>query len=240
MSNSILTKNQIELARRAKQHYRIVFFLTILSWIIDIGLGLSSFKGPTIIPWLWALALAVFQVMVTWRFARAIALSKVISLLHALVSPLLTLFQAFFLFHIYCRRTGVGIRFNFADNPKSTSVRPLWITMGILIASPFLLLIAFFVYIHFSSPDIEKVNDEDLSIAELSIPESENAYHFLIKATSELVVAEDEKDDIKNQLIGIGWDETVVRRLLKKNKKAISMFYQAAQKKKFYDPTLFL
>lgn len=84
--------------------------------------------------------------------------------------------------------------------------------------------------------DIQPIDDSDLSLPTVSLPDSQNAYPDLIVAQDAIDKTYDSQrlDDIIN---GKAWDITFATQTIASNTPALTLFASAAQKPTFQDPT---
>ena len=107
-------------------------------------------------------------------------------------------------------------------------------------------LVAAVVVIFFSFPyilnlfakDIPPIDDSDLQLQKVYVPENENAYYDLIKLKDVVYEPSDRFQTISDMIKGKIWDEALARELISKNAKTFEYFSQAAQKPRFQDPAL--
>jgi len=105
-------------------------------------------------------------------------------------------------------------------------------------------LVAAVVVIFFSFPyilnlfakDIPPIDDSDLQLQKVYVPENENAYYDLIKLKDVVYEPTDRFQTISDMIKGKTWDEALARELISKNAKTFEYFSQAAQKPRFQDP----
>lgn len=83
-----------------------------------------------------------------------------------------------------------------------------------------------------ASKDIPPIDDSDLSLKVITVPDNENAYFDLIKL--ENIVLKD--DPTPDMLSGIKWDNKVVSEIVTRNLQAYGYFTDAASKPKFQRP----
>ncbi|MHB8652150.1 MAG: hypothetical protein ACYC8S_03375 [Minisyncoccota bacterium] len=84
--------------------------------------------------------------------------------------------------------------------------------------------------------DIGPINDSDLRLEKVSIPDNENAYFDLIKISNVLYNPEDKKQIIADMADGKVWDEALAKDIIARNEEALKYFSDAANKPKFQDP----
>jgi hypothetical protein len=94
--------------------------------------------------------------------------------------------------------------------------------------------------------DDQAVNDQDLQLTAVDIPEEENSYFDLIKLSeiagdqgkkAEIIIDVPGKIDIEKYLESYDWEIEVIEGLVEKNKAALKVFSDAAQKPKFQSMT---
>lgn len=126
--------------------------------------------------------------------------------------------------------------FNSIDNPSKPKKKKLkkiiLIFFGIIGISA-LFLYFFPVIMGFVVKDNPPIDDSDLRLQRVEIPEEQNAYYDLIKLQKE--VSEDPKE-IEKYLSLEKWDGKIVEEIIKRNEKALLIFDEAYKKLYFQDP----
>lgn len=106
-----------------------------------------------------------------------------------------------------------------------------------LVVSIVALVVYFFPAVagRFSS-DIAPIDDSDLRLDVVRIPDVENAYFDLIKIEKVIYSPKDQQTKISDIANGKNWDERFVNELLSRNKDTLQYFKDAAHKPRFQDP----
>ncbi len=87
------------------------------------------------------------------------------------------------------------------------------------------------------SKDIAPINDSDLQLKNITIPEADNAYFDLIKIEDGLIHEPAGKDQqIQDIIEGKDWNEYLVQEIADRNSQALEYFAEAARKPKFQIP----
>ncbi|MDF1497903.1 MAG: hypothetical protein P1P85_00905 [Patescibacteria group bacterium] len=86
--------------------------------------------------------------------------------------------------------------------------------------------------------DIDPINDSDLNLQVISIPDKDNAYFDLIKIKDVLYKPKGKEKEIKDMIEGRMWDEKLAEEIISNNQKAFEYFSEASRKPKFQNPTL--
>ena len=86
------------------------------------------------------------------------------------------------------------------------------------------------------SSDIAPIDDSDLRLEKVTVPQNENSYYDLIKIEDVIYIPEGKSDFISDHLAGKIWDEKFVEEILFKNREALGYFSIAANKQSFQDP----
>lgn len=127
--------------------------------------------------------------------------------------------------------------------PVSTSEylpkRSKWKRTVLIIAGAIILLAA----IIFSLPnflglftrDIAPINDADILLKKVSVPDNQNAYFDLIKLDEAILVYEGKFGSISDMAAGKTWDEAAAEEIVS-NTQAFGYFTEAAKKLKFQNP----
>lgn len=103
----------------------------------------------------------------------------------------------------------------------------------LVIFLPFILPPALSIF----SRDIKPINDSDLQLKNVEIPDEENAHFDLMKLEGNIVEKIGDKSLIAEHAGGEIWNQEYVDELLNGNKKALNFFDEAVEKPKFQDPT---
>lgn len=86
--------------------------------------------------------------------------------------------------------------------------------------------------------DIAPIDDSDLQLAKVYVPDNENAYFDLIKL-DKVTYWPDEKSTILSDMVdGKVWDEALAKDVIARNEEALKYFSDAARKPKFQDPAV--
>jgi hypothetical protein len=130
-----------------------------------------------------------------------------------------------------------------AQKPKRKIFKKILLSFaGIII----FLVIFFFAFPYVASifsKDIAPIDDSDLQLTKVSVPDNENAYFDLIKLNGENIVIEQVGNKKLSDALSNGdiykfdyLNDQEYNELMNKNEKALSYFYQADKKPKFQDP----
>lgn len=84
--------------------------------------------------------------------------------------------------------------------------------------------------------DIPPIDDSDLRLSKVNVPDAENAYFDLIKIKPVLYWPDDRQKDIASMVAGEMWDEALAQEVISRNKEALEYFADASKKPKFQDP----
>ncbi len=110
-----MMQEEIEKARKEKKKYLLGLPLSIL------GAGINTLPNKSISNWesiplvLFSIGSTIYIIIQTWKFSRSIGISKAMSVINALLSPIFFIFQLIFLLRIYSRKTGIGLTFFMRD-----------------------------------------------------------------------------------------------------------------------------
>lgn len=113
---------------------------------------------------------------------------------------------------------------------KRKLVKVISVTVLIIVGLPVLFVVLPAVFGLFSK-DIGPIDDSDLQLKKIEIPQQENAYYDLIKIKNV-----DVPKDMDVFLSGKVWDEQIIKDSLAKNTQNLQYFSDASQKPKFQDP----
>lgn len=83
--------------------------------------------------------------------------------------------------------------------------------------------------------DIDKINDSDLSLKKIEIPQDKNAFYDLDKISG-VIYCPDDMELLTDAISGETWDQEFINNLLIKNEEALGYLKDAAQKESFQDP----
>lgn len=86
--------------------------------------------------------------------------------------------------------------------------------------------------------DIDPIDDSDLKLQVILIPDEENAYFDLIKIDDVLYQPEGRKKEIIDMANNNSWNQELAEDIISNNQKALELFSLAAQKPKFQNPIL--
>jgi len=123
-------------------------------------------------------------------------------------------------------------------SPKKKRIKKIIaIILGIFV---FLLIIdlSFLPLMNLFAKDIPSIDDSDLQLQKVVIPDEENAYFDLIKIKDVIYYPKDKSNIIFDIIDGKTWDEQFVEEILSKNSKAFEYFDKAFLKPKYQNPEL--
>ena len=86
--------------------------------------------------------------------------------------------------------------------------------------------------------DIDPIDDSDLSLQMISIPDENNAYFDLIKIKDVIYEPEGKTKEILDMIDNKMWDEELAEEIISNNQEAFEYFSKAAHKPKFQNPIL--
>lgn len=86
--------------------------------------------------------------------------------------------------------------------------------------------------------DIPPINEDDLQLRQVTIPDSDNAYFDLEKIDDVIYFPSDHAQIIRDMIAGKTWDNAVAEDIISKNSEALLYFSEAASKPLFQDPIL--
>lgn len=86
--------------------------------------------------------------------------------------------------------------------------------------------------------DIPPINDADLQLHQVTIPDSDNAYFDLEKIKDVIYFPSENSQIIRDMIDGKTWDDAVAEEIITKNAQALIYFSEAASKPLFQDPAL--
>lgn len=137
------------------------------------------------------------------------------------------------------QNTDVEDAFNVIMMPANSKKRK-WKKI-VLIIGVFIIFVFLFFYflpsiLNIFSRDIAEIDDSDLRLQVVSIPESNNAYFDLIKLDNIIYEPEGKSDAITDIAAGKIWDEKLVEEIISKNSQAYEYFSNAARRISFQDP----
>ncbi len=84
--------------------------------------------------------------------------------------------------------------------------------------------------------DIAPINDSDLQLQKVLVPNSDNAYFDLIKLSGAIYEPKDKSQTILDMVAGKTWDNQVAEDIVSKNSQAFAYFAEAAHKSKYQNP----
>jgi hypothetical protein len=86
--------------------------------------------------------------------------------------------------------------------------------------------------------DIDPIDDSDLSLQIISIPDKDNAYFDLIKIKDVIYEPEGRSKDIADMVDQKMWDEELAEEIVSRNQEAFEYFSKASHKPKYQNPVL--
>ncbi len=89
----------------------------------------------------------------------------------------------------------------------------------------------------FGGRDIPPVDDSDLRVAELGLPEDQNAYYPFRDALKAMYLPDDKRDLVMDIAMGEDWDPDLVKDLVERNQMVFEHFKKALNYKYFQVPT---
>lgn len=92
--------------------------------------------------------------------------------------------------------------------------------------------------LHSFAKDIAPIDDSDLQLQKVSVPDQDNAHFDLIKLGSIIYFPKDKKRTIKDMTDGKTWDAQLAEEIVSRNIQAFECFTQAAHKPKYQNPEL--
>lgn len=136
---------EIDRARKEKQFYLLPFFILVGIRFLKSILGTNE-NGHAIIGAL-TLGVALFTIVVTWRFARSIQVNKPAAAINAVLSPILYIFQLVVFLRLYSKRTGSSLTFLMGDKGSG-----FWLsnrTLGLFVLTGIFGVMALGMYMYF-------------------------------------------------------------------------------------------
>jgi hypothetical protein len=111
----------------------------------------------------------------------------------------------------------------------------------LIIAGAVVLSIAIVIFLpnllHLFAKDIPPINDSDIILKKINVPDHQNAYFDLRNLDKKVIYEPEGKSElVMNMATGKAWDETVAREIVARNTEAFGYFAKAARKPKFQDP----
>lgn len=100
------------------------------------------------------------------------------------------------------------------------------------------ILLTFLGFVYFIFRDIPKVDDSDLLLSKVEIPEEENAYYPLKEAVSKIYIPPEKIKAIDEIVYKDTWDKEFIEELLEKNKEVFEIFKKATEYNYFQFPYL--
>jgi hypothetical protein len=100
------------------------------------------------------------------------------------------------------------------------------------------ILLTFLGFVYFIFRDIPKVDDSDLLLSKVEIPEEENAYYPLKEAVSKIYIPPEKIKAIDEIVYKDTWDKEFIEELLEKNKEVFEIFKKATEYNYFQFPDL--
>lgn len=132
---------------------------------------------------------------------------------------------------------GSSIHFNSPAPLKKHSFWKIFLSiLGIII----LLIILSGIYLRYllnHGRDAKKVNDSELQLNVINLPDTLNAYPLLVQAQKVIYYPTTDAAKIGDLSSNKNWDDKYVKNLLAKNQQALSYFDQASIKTEYQDPT---
>ncbi len=86
--------------------------------------------------------------------------------------------------------------------------------------------------------DIDPIDDSDLSLRIISIPDEDNAYFDLIKIEDVIYVPEGRSKDIIDMVDQKMWDEKLAEDIISHNQESFEYFYKATYRSNYQNPVL--
>lgn len=115
-----------------------------------------------------------------------------------------------------------------------------WKKIVVLLVGIVILVIVIIIsipsFLNLSAKDIPPINDADLLLKKVIVPDSENAYFDLIKLDKIIYEPEGSSNIILDMVSGKVWDEKIAEEIVSRNIQAFVIFAEAARKPKFQDP----
>ena len=121
--------------------------------------------------------------------------------------------------------------------PKKKKLRKFILIFFGIIGAIALSLYFFPVILGFIVKDIPPIDDSDLRLQKVEIPNEQNAYYDLIKLQDKVLeTSEPELEEIIDYLNLNKWEDQVVGEIIKNNEEALLIFDEALKKPYFQDP----
>ncbi|KKU51922.1 MAG: hypothetical protein A3H69_06065 [Candidatus Sungbacteria bacterium RIFCSPLOWO2_02_FULL_47_9] len=115
-----------------------------------------------------------------------------------------------------------------------------WKKIVLIIAGVIILLVTTVIFLPgvlgLFAKDVPPINDSDILLKKISVPNSENAYFDLTKLNNNLYEPEGKSELVVNMAAGKSWDEAVAEEIVTRNSEFFEYFAEAARKSKFQDP----
>lgn len=122
----------------------------------------------------------------------------------------------------------------------ATPKKKKWKKVILIIIGVAVLLIAVIIFLpsflNFFAKDIPPINDSDILLKKVNVPDNQNAYFNLIKLDKIIYEPEEKSELVINMATGKAWDETVAEEIVSRNVEAFGHFAEAARKPRFQDP----
>lgn len=110
------------------------------------------------------------------------------------------------------------------------------IVLGIIFTVVAIILLPFILGLF--TKDIDPIDDSDLNLQVISIPDEDNAYFDLIKIEDAIYEPKEKVKEIQDMISGKMWDEKLAEEIISSNQRAFEYFSEASRKPKFQDPVL--
>lgn len=91
-------------------------------------------------------------------------------------------------------------------------------------------------FLNLFAKDIAPINDSDLQLQKVSVPDKDNAYFDLTKLGNVIYEPKDKSQTILDMVAGKTWDNQVAEEIVSKNSQAFEYFAEAARKPKYQNP----
>lgn len=128
---------------------------------------------------------------------------------------------------------------NGTDTPLKKTKRKIFtiifVIIGITVAIPISIRLVITILNHTTS-DISPIDDKDLLIDTVSMPDHENAYFDLIQIQNVYEPSQTDSAAYWEMLAGNNWDKKIAEEVATRNKIQLEHFARAAQKPRFQDP----
>ena len=110
------------------------------------------------------------------------------------------------------------------------------IIIGIIIIIVLVILLPFILNLFTS--DIDSIDDSDLQLEVILVPDEENAYFDLMKIDDTIYEPVGKRKEILDMVNNNAWNQELAEEIILNNQEAFELFTLAAQKPKFQDPVL--